>query len=571
MNRILTLLLLPALILPLYACGKQEAPAPKANVAAPAPATAKETVPASDDFYIKVDECYKELPHRRKKPYSAVVGLTGKWAVQDGDAWKQSIDINDDGLCDSAISNYFSYTIYEYNRDANGYPFELLLRIRPGEDKYIVERTETQIVDGKKRQVKIGRWDRALVKVTGSGGGRNDDLIVSSEDVHSLNDAYADQIEVPGGDNDRAIVLKIYPKAGGMPYILLPTYPLVAHGRSGIDFPEPQFDVKGQLVDMDPAEPDLDWGGWDIIRWDPSIKKFRNVLKRHDPIFSPENTEYWNVRAWLAERYLEDGLKAFKARGYSTAENWLELAADTDPRNLDILTWRAHFAYASGRFKEAAGFYDTIIQRDKYATDKPPLEQTYFNLGLSREAQCWEQLRDRNPGDPQGCSDEIFRKAQVAYQTYLKLAPIGERAAEVKKRLEDMRKGSFRQPVGDAELAASAQWLDKLAKVFVQASRGAARPEPRPVSSAETGQPQNTRQADPYTLTPSDLKKIDQEIARLLQKRGLRFEQSRIDWMIAYKAKFPDADLNDLIVRPEYYEAMPWVQAWRKTYSGLPK
>lgn len=133
MNRILTLLTLSVLILPLYACGKQEAPAPKANVAAlktkanvaaPAPATAKEVIPAPDDFYMKVDACSKENPPLNKKPkyQDAVVGLTGKWAVQDNMGWEQSLDINDDGLCDYAISDYFSYTIRDYNRDANGYP-----------------------------------------------------------------------------------------------------------------------------------------------------------------------------------------------------------------------------------------------------------------------------------------------------------------------------------------------------------------------------------------------------------------------------------------------------------------
>lgn len=559
MNRILTLLFLPALILSLYACGKQEAPAPKANVASPTSVSAKGVVTAPDNFYIKVDECYKKnrLPRKIEDPEAA--GLTGKWAVPIGRDiieskargagvetevyrnWggnlgrSQSVDLNDDGLCDLVETLPYTLVRLAINPDntfpqANGYALAMYLRDKEKSENYF----------------------------------SSDDYGSELFD-DSLDGFFADSIEVPGNDADRAVVLKVYPKMGGMPYILLP------RGGAGVVFPEPQFDAKGLLTGMDPSEPQYDSGGWDIIRWDPKIKKFRNVLKRYDSVFSPDNTEYWNVRAWLAERYLEDGLKAFTARQYSTAETKLQLAANTDPRNLDILTWRAHFAYASGRFKEAGGFYDSIIQRDKYATAKPPLEQTYFNLGLSREAQCWEQLRDRRPGDPQGCSDEIFRKAQAAYQTYLKLAPNGERVAEVKKRLADMQKGIFRKPVGDAELAASAQWVDKLAKVFVQASRGAARPEPQPAPSAETGQPQGARQATPYTLTPADLKKIDEDIQALLKKRGLRFEQSRVDWMIAYKAKFPGADLNDMIARPEHYEALHWVQAWRKTYSALRK
>ena len=175
MNRILTLLTLSVLILPLYACGKQEAPAPKANVAAlktkanvaaPAPATAKEVIPAPDDFYMKVDACSKENPPLNKKPkyQDAVVGLTGKWAVQDNMGWEQSLDINDDGLCDYAISDYFSYTIRDYNRDANGYPFSLALRIRPGKDK---KRIETSTVNGKK--IEATYIDSPYVEIVGGG------------------------------------------------------------------------------------------------------------------------------------------------------------------------------------------------------------------------------------------------------------------------------------------------------------------------------------------------------------------------------------------------------------------
>lgn len=577
MNRILTLLTLSVLILPLYACGKQEAPAPKANVAAlktkanvaaPAPATAKEVIPAPDDFYMKVDACSKENPPLNKKPkyQDAVVGLTGKWAVQDNMGWEQSLDINDDGLCDYAISDYFSYTIRDYNRDANGYPFSLALRIRPGKDK---KRIETSTVNGKK--IEATYIDSPYVEIVGGGGGGgNADYFATPSDTN-LQSYYMDNIQVPGGNNDRAVVLKIYPKSSGMPFILLPTYPLVQYSRSGVEFPEPEFNDKGAFIRMNRAKPEWNGagGGWDIIRWDPKIKKFRDVLKE-GPIFSPENAEYWAVRAWLAERYLDDSLKAFKARESASADILLELAASTDPRNLDILTWRAHFAYASARYKEAAAFYEQVVLRDQYATAKPPLEQTWFDLGLSYEAQCWQQVRDRKLGDPQGCADQALNKAQAAYQTYLKLAPNGMRAAEVRQRLQDMQKGVFRTPVGDAELAASAQWVDKLAKAFVQASRGAARPE-APVPSAGTGQPQGAKQADVYDLNPADLKKIDKEIGHLLQMKGLSFEQSRIDWMIAYKAKFPDADLNDMIARPAYYEALPWVKAWRKAYSSLPK
>ncbi|MES2408652.1 MAG: hypothetical protein V4528_15185 [Pseudomonadota bacterium] len=566
-------------VLPLYACGKHEAPIPKpsvvgakprASVAAPAPATAKEAVPAPDDFYIKVDECYKMLPQLREPLYdlgihqmipygkgemkgknvklipgAEVVGISGKWAVEmirppsrkGGNptvlGWVQAVDLNEDGLCDGAVSQI--YYDSDYNLDAVGYQLSLVLHIKP----------------------RLANQDFVAI---GGTADMDENYYVPSEAAPSFNDAYADQVPVPGGNNDRAVVLKIYPKSGGMPYILLPAY------RGGhIIFDEKESASNGR------ANPSLDgWLNWDIIRWDPKIKKFRNVFKRYDPVFSPENAEYWAVRAWLAERYLDDGLKAFKEREYSTAETLLDLAASTDPRNLDILTWRAHFAYASARYKEAAAFYEQVVLRDQYATAKPPLDQTWFDLGLSYEAQCWQQVRDRKLGDPQGCADQVFNKAQAAYQTYLKLAPHGVRAAEVKQRLQAMQKGVFRTPVGDAELATSAQWVDKLAKAFVPAARGAARPE-APAPSAGTGQPQGAKQADVYKLKPEDLKKIDKEIGHLLQMKGLSFEQSRIDWMIAYKAKFPDADLNDMIARPAYYEALPWVKAWRKAYSSVPK
>ena len=560
MNRILTLLLLPALILPLYACGKQAAPAtPKAQ---PVQVAIAELVSHPDDFYIKEDACYRKNKVPRK--IAEADGLTGNWAVPirrdviesiargagvqtkvfrewGGNLGRsQSIDLNDDGLCDYVETLPYTFVRLAINPDnpfpqANGYALEMFLRASAKSKDYFSSEVDSDLFGGE------------------------------------FDGFYADSVQIPGDDDDRAIVLKIYSKSGSMPYILIPRGGAVGHLGSDVQFPEPQFDAKGALVGMDPAEPKHDsGGGWDIIRWDPKIKKFRNVIKHYDPIFSPENAEYWSVRGWLAERYLDDGLKAFKAREYSTAETLLDLAASTDPRNLDILTWRAHFAYASARYKEAAAFYEQVVLRDKYATARPPLEQTWFDLGLSYEAQCWQQVRERKLGDPQGCADQALNKAQAAYQTYLKLAPHGMRAAEVRQRLQDMQKGVFRTPVGDAELAASAQWVDKLAKAFVQASRGVARPE-APVPSTGTGQPQGAKQVDVFKLAPEDLKKIDKEIEHLLQMKGLAFEQPRIDWMIAYKAKFPDADLNDMIARPEYYEALPWVKAWRKAYSSLPK
>lgn len=569
MNRLLTIFIVTTLVSPLGACGEQKESVPKVEKHASASSSAG--VPAANDFYIKADECYKLLPKLRVPLYdlgihqmipygkgemkgqniklmsgAEVTGISGKWAVEmirppsrkSGNptvlGWVQAVDLNEDGLCDGAVSQ--TYYGADYNLDAVGYQFSLVLHIRPGVA------------------------DQDFVAIGGTVD-MDENYYVSSEKAPDFNSRLADQIQVPGGHNDRALVLKIYPKSGGMPYILLPAY-----SGGHIVFDEKESQSNGH------TNPSLDgWLNWDIIRWDPKLKKFRNVIKVDNPIFSPENAEYWSVLAWLAERYLDDGLQAFKTRQYATAETLLALAANTDPRNLDILTWRAHFAYASARYKEATALYEQVVLRDPYATAKPSLEQTYFDLGLSLEAQCWQQLRDRKPGDPQGCADPIFHPAQTAYQTYLKLAPNGARAAEVKQRLQAMQQGVFRPPVGDAELAASAQWVDKLAQVFAQATHRTSHREPRPVPTPETGQPQEAKQADIDQLNPADLRKIDQEINHLLQIKGLAFEQSRIDWMIAYKAKFPDADLNDMIARPTYYEALPWVKTWRKTYSNLPK
>ncbi|MEO6147064.1 MAG: hypothetical protein ABIT70_08445 [Sulfuriferula sp.] len=564
MNHLLTLFIIATLVSPLVACDEQGGAVPKVEKHASASSSAG--VPAANDFYIKVDECYKKNKMPIKTTESETTGLTGKWAVpisrdvieniaRDAGVekkvyrewggnlgWSQFIDINNDGLCDYVETLPYTLIRLAINPDnpnptANGYALVIHLHGKKDSKKYYSSDVDSDLFDG------------------------------------PFDGIYTDSIELPGGNGDRAVVLKVYSRLGGMPYILIPRDGLVRHSGSGVNFPEPQLDAKGIRVGMDPVKPEFNGagGGWDIIRWDPKLKKFRNVIKVDDPIFSPENAEYWSVLAWLAERNLDDGLQAFKARQYSTAETLLELAANTDPRNLDILTWRAHFAYASARYKEATALYEQVVLRDLYATAKPPLEQTYFDLGLSLEAQCWQQLRDRKPGDPQGCADSVFHPAQAAYQTYLKRAPNGARAAEVKQRLHAMQQGVFRPPVGDAELAASAQWVDKLAQVFVQATRRASHPEPRPVPTPETGQPQAAKQADVDQLNPQDLRKIDQEINHLLQIKGLAFEQSRIDWMIAYKAKFPGADLNDMIARPTYYEALPWVKTWRKTYSNLPK
>ena len=173
----------------------------------------------------------------------------------------------------------------------------------------------------------------------------------------------------------------------------------------------------------------------------------------------------------------------------------------------------------------------------------------------------------------------------AAYENYLKAAPQGERAAEARARLADIAKGVFREPQIDPDMARASDAIDRMAKAFARARReiwqqAQAREEaerakkaakPAAALDPETGQPVGAPTRDVFKLTPADLKMIDAEINQLLRQKGKTFVQSRIDWMVAYKAKFPQADLNDLIERPEHYEALPWVKKWRATYSELPR
>ena len=78
-------------------------------------------------------------------------------------------------------------------------------------------------------------------------------------------------------------------------------------------------------------------------------------------LFGQRTAEYWSVRAYLAERYLADALKAFKARDYTGASRLMRFAIAADPRNPDIWGWQGALRYASGEFSEASSSYATAL------------------------------------------------------------------------------------------------------------------------------------------------------------------------------------------------------------------
>jgi len=335
-----------------------------------------------------------------------------------------------------------------------------------------------------------------------------------------------------------------------------------------------------------------------IYRWDPALRQFVNLTyfvgntddhkltdKQREELFGKESAEYWAVRAYVAERYLQDGLKTFKEHDYTRASLDLSYATAADPRNPDLWAWRGNLEYASGRFKDAIRHFESAIVWTR-ARNLPVPPTLYFNQGMAYEAACWNEMQDRREGDKPGCKERLSKGARESYEAYLKAAPQGERAAEVRQRLADMARGIFREPVVDQAMAGSAGALDRMAAAYAQARREmfqAAKAKEEAAEAAkskekataaidpETGQPVGAPTADVFKLSPGDLKKIDGEINRLLRQKGKTFPQWRIDWMVAYKAKFPQADLNDMIDRPEHYEALPWVKKWRATYGGLPR
>ena len=485
--------------------------------------------------------------------------------------WHQSLDVNDDGLCDYLTTTFSG-------RDSWGQGFSIALRESSG---------------------------TSLEKNFGPLPGESDsaeDKLKYFVDGASLPSRLGGPMPLPGTENDQTIVYRIHPKGGGTPYIVVPGYDYTS-GMSSVG-----ADI-WLTYGTDPAKKD---GGYEysrasfpylyVFRWDPAIKKFREIkfISSSEPspdegpvsdahlelLFGARTAEYWSVRAYIAERHLQDALKAFKARDFTSASLWMGYAAAADPRNPDIWGWKGALEYASGRFKDAASNYRDAIDwtRVRNLTVPPIL---YFNQGMAYEAACWNEVQDRREGEKPGCDQyHLDQSAVAAYEAYLKAAPNGERAAEARARLADIAKGRFREPQIDPEMARSADAIDRMAKAFAQARREMfqaakakeeaaeaarqAQQKPAAALDPETGQPVGAPTRDVFKLTPADLKKIDTEINRLLRQKGKTFVQSRIDWMIAYKAKFPGADLNDMIERPEHYEALPWVRKWRATYSELP-
>jgi tetratricopeptide (TPR) repeat protein len=474
-------------------------------------------------------------------------------------SWYQSLDLNDDGLCDF-VETYFA------GDQSTGQGLVIAMRTGPG---YKYEKDFREITEISKEALEY------------------------FGDKMALDWRHGGPMPLPGTRNDQFIVFKIYPKAGGMPYIVMPSYEFTKMREE--NYNSLRVDLDGEIGSYT-----FDSGGWPglyVYRWEPTIKKFRQVYdhgkETHEEFeanpqayfFGKATAEYWAVRAYLAERYLQDGLKEFKAHDYLRASFALEYATAADPRNPDLWAWLGNLEYASGHFKDAARYFETAIAWTR-ARNLPVPPTLYFNLGMAYESACWNEMQDRREGDKPGCEERMSRRARAAYEAYLKAAPQGERTAEVRQRLADMARGVFREPVVDQAMAGSAGALDRMAAAYAQAQRemfqaakakeeaaeaAKAKQKPTAALDPETGQPRGAPTADVFKLTPADLKKIDDEINRLLRQKGKTFPQSRIDWMVAYKAKFPQADLNDMIDRPEYYEALPWVKKWRETYGELPR
>lgn len=475
--------------------------------------------------------------------------------------WYQSLDLNDDGLCDLLATSFSRVS-------AVGQGFSLTMRKRPG---YSIDDDFGPSVEQ---------------------DSRNDEHFADGEGTPG---SVGGPMPLPGTEYDQTIVYRIHPKAGGTPYIVMANYDYTAYLWPDFEANEVDAMEGGGYEYRRSSFPNLY-----VFRWDPAINKFREVRIFYPDESSPEDgpftdehreflfgqrtAEYWSVRAYIAERHLADALKAFKARDYTGASRLMNFAVAADPRNPDIWGWKGALHYASGEFGDAASSYDKAIAWTEVRR-LPVSPILYFNQGMAHEAKCWKQIDNRREGDKPGCNDDVQRSAVAAYENYLKAAPQGERATEARARLADMARGVFREPQIDPNMARSADAIDRMAKAFAQARRevwqqAQAREEaerakeaakPQAALDPETGQPVGAPTRDVFKLTPADLKKIDAEINQLLKQKGKTFAQSRIDWMVAYKAKFPQADLNDLIERPEHYEALPWVRKWRATYSELPR
>jgi hypothetical protein len=478
--------------------------------------------------------------------------------------WHQSMDVNGDGLCDYLATSFSG---------ASSWGQALIIRLRKTHGTSI---------------------DRDFSPDLSGEFGAGEDKSKYFTDGSSLPSRIGGPMPLPGAEYVQTIVYRIHPKAGGTPYIVVANYDYTAYLRP--DFKTEAMKGGGYEYSRS-SFPNLY-----VFRWDPAIKKFRELRIFYPDEASPEDgpftdehreflfgqrtAEYWSVRAYIAERHLADALKAFKARDYAGASRLMNFASAADPRNPDLWGWRGALHYASGEFNDAAGSYrDAIAWTEARRLSLPPI--LHFNQGMALEAVCWKQIDNRREGEKPGCAEEVQQEAMRAYERYLKAAPQGERAAEARARLADLAKGVVRAPQIDPELARSADAIDRMAKALAQTRRKiwqqakareeaeqakqAARQKPAAALDPETGQPVGAPTRDVFKLSAVELKQIDTEINRLLKQKGKTYEQSRIDWMIAYKAKFPQADLADLIERPEHYEALPWVRKWRATYSELPR
>lgn len=483
----------------------------------------------SDDIYLAPMDCLAAA-NTYSKGHGAK-SVAKKWK---GETF-QSLDLDGDGVCDIAV---------RFDNDE--------LSITGLTSSFLLQRPK----DFAKKNPKVGtsRFSKTAILAL-SEMEKTDSSYFDIEGIFGAVDESDWFFPGVGDDDSSVIAMAFYSKLGGPPYIM-------TRGRAR------NSGTIQRLSDLtyDDDIGDVTLPAWNVYRWDSKHARFRGATLQ----------EAHAVRKFAADRWREYAQRMLSEHIFHKASLNIRYAQKAYTRD-----WRNYYIggvinFAGGQFEEAADDFETALDR------RPPdPTNMLFNLGLSYEAKCWRQLAERAPGVQAKCDDETAKKARSAYERYLVAAPKGERVAEVKSRLADMNRSVYRTPSVDVEMSQMAQWTSQFSRAVttaMAATRGVTMPPPsrtkagdQQLDPAYTGQPANARVRDPYRLQPEDLRKIDTEITQRMRAKNANFTQDRIDWMIAYRAKYPDADLDDMIAQPQKYEALGWVKDWQQAYRATQK
>lgn len=109
---------------------------------------------------------------------------------------------------------------------------------------------------------------------------------------------------------------------------------------------------------------------------------------------------YTNIKTTLKETWKKDGIDAFYAGDYKTAENYLTQFISLDDTDYEVLNVLAHSYRSQEKYEQAVEIFKIIVE--KFTGSKAMLAQKYIDNGGRPLDQVWTSSEDNEEGTTTG-------------------------------------------------------------------------------------------------------------------------------------------------------------------------